>query len=320
MSQAAGLLLDGALAAGVVVLSALALFARQRVASVVFFLALGLVLALVWARLGAPDVALAEAAIGAGLTGALLLDAVRRRPRSIAPAEAAEPAGPGWPRTAVALVGVALVVPAAVLLWEAVATLGRTSGLGAAVREALPGTGVEHPVTAVLLDLRSYDTLLEVAVLLVAALAVLALHPRDELADVPLPPRAEPVLSGLVNVAVPVGVVLSGWLLVLGAIAPGGAFQAGALLAGTLVLLRLTGHRSPAPGDRSLRLLLVAGTSVFLAVAFGTALFGAGLLDLDPAWAKTSILIVEIALAISIADTLAALYVGNQQGSKEALR
>jgi uncharacterized MnhB-related membrane protein len=33
-------------------------------------------MALAWARLGAPDIALAEAAIGAGLTGALLLDAV----------------------------------------------------------------------------------------------------------------------------------------------------------------------------------------------------------------------------------------------------
>jgi len=42
---------------------------------VVLFIAFGLVLALVWARLAAPDVALAEAAIGAGLTGALLLDA-----------------------------------------------------------------------------------------------------------------------------------------------------------------------------------------------------------------------------------------------------
>ena len=40
---------------------------------VVLFIAFGLVLALTWVRLDAPDVALAEAAIGAGLTGALLL-------------------------------------------------------------------------------------------------------------------------------------------------------------------------------------------------------------------------------------------------------
>ncbi|MBA3059465.1 MAG: DUF4040 domain-containing protein [Gammaproteobacteria bacterium] len=42
--------------------------------AIVLFIAFGLLLALVWARLSAPDIGLAEAAIGAGLTGALLLD------------------------------------------------------------------------------------------------------------------------------------------------------------------------------------------------------------------------------------------------------
>jgi uncharacterized MnhB-related membrane protein len=44
--------------------------------SVVLFIVFGLLMALAWVRLEAPDIALAEAAIGAGLTGALLLDAV----------------------------------------------------------------------------------------------------------------------------------------------------------------------------------------------------------------------------------------------------
>ena len=44
--------------------------------AVVLFIVYGLFMALAWARLDAPDIALAEAAIGAGLTGALLLDAV----------------------------------------------------------------------------------------------------------------------------------------------------------------------------------------------------------------------------------------------------
>lgn len=44
--------------------------------AVILFIAFGLLLSLAWARLAAPDIALAEAAIGAGLTGALLLDAI----------------------------------------------------------------------------------------------------------------------------------------------------------------------------------------------------------------------------------------------------
>jgi energy-converting hydrogenase B subunit D len=44
--------------------------------AVVLFIVFGLTMTLAWVRLQAPDVALAEAAIGAGLTGALLLDAL----------------------------------------------------------------------------------------------------------------------------------------------------------------------------------------------------------------------------------------------------
>jgi uncharacterized MnhB-related membrane protein len=76
-----GLVLDLVLVTAVLVSAGLALFVPGRVASVMMFLVFGLVLAVVWARLGAPDVALAEAAIAAGVTGALLLDAVTERPR-----------------------------------------------------------------------------------------------------------------------------------------------------------------------------------------------------------------------------------------------
>ncbi len=46
--------------------------------AIVLFIAFGLLMALAWVRLDAPDIALAEAAIGAGLTGALLLAALAR--------------------------------------------------------------------------------------------------------------------------------------------------------------------------------------------------------------------------------------------------
>jgi uncharacterized MnhB-related membrane protein len=48
----------------------------------VLFITFGLLMALAWVRLDAPDVALAEAAIGAGLTGALLLAAIARLKQS----------------------------------------------------------------------------------------------------------------------------------------------------------------------------------------------------------------------------------------------
>ena len=55
---------------------------RDLLRSVVQFIIMGLLIAVAWVRLGAPDVALAEAAVGSGLTGALILSAyVRKRQR-----------------------------------------------------------------------------------------------------------------------------------------------------------------------------------------------------------------------------------------------
>ena len=73
-----------------------ALSSRDLFRAIVLFIAFGLVLSMAWARLGAPDVALAEAAIGAGLTGALLLATwgrLRRRRSSKEQSQARPPDG-----------------------------------------------------------------------------------------------------------------------------------------------------------------------------------------------------------------------------------
>lgn len=60
---------------------------RDLFRAVIKFIVLGLLLAVAWVRLRAPDVALAEAAVGSGLTGALILSALvrmRRREQAVA--------------------------------------------------------------------------------------------------------------------------------------------------------------------------------------------------------------------------------------------
>ena len=52
--------------------------ARETFAAVAGFIAYGLLLTLAWVGLSAVDVAMTEAAIGAGLTGALLIGAASR--------------------------------------------------------------------------------------------------------------------------------------------------------------------------------------------------------------------------------------------------
>ena len=69
---------DGLLATTLLWLAGRALASPDLFRAVVLFIAFGLVLSLIWVRLDAPDIALAEAGIGAGLTGALLLSALAR--------------------------------------------------------------------------------------------------------------------------------------------------------------------------------------------------------------------------------------------------
>lgn len=67
------ILLSFALATALLFLAVATLHSASDDRAVIAFLLFGLVTALAWAWLDAPDVALAEAAIGAGATGALLL-------------------------------------------------------------------------------------------------------------------------------------------------------------------------------------------------------------------------------------------------------
>lgn len=84
------LLFDVVLLITLLALALAAVLSPEPRRAVMLFIAFGLWLSLVWARLSAPDVALAEAAIGAGIGGALMLAAARRAARR-QPADDGEP-------------------------------------------------------------------------------------------------------------------------------------------------------------------------------------------------------------------------------------
>ena len=73
-----GIVFDGLLALGLLVLAWSLLRSPDLFKAIVLFVGFGLIMSLAWVRLKAVDIALAEAAIGAGLTGALFLSALSR--------------------------------------------------------------------------------------------------------------------------------------------------------------------------------------------------------------------------------------------------
>lgn len=300
----------------------------------IFFIAFGLSMTLAWARLSAPDVALAEAAIGAGLLGVLLLDSLRvfvprararkttsrsnprtrsgSKPRSH---RRSRPRGPNrTPRWIVPLT-LATGVALAVVLTLAIVRMPDGGGLTAAAGGAMPDSGVEHPVTAVLLNFRGYDTWLEIGVLLLAMLGLFAIRGQapsavaaDRAADRANPP--DPLLDRLTRALVPLLVLASGYLLWLGKFAPGGAFQAGVVLGAAVILLRLGGFAVLEQlSSRVWRAALLLGFTAFLIHGGGALLAGRAFLEYPPALAGHLILVLEALAAFSIAFTLAGFFI-----------
>lgn len=181
--------------------------------------------------------------------------------------------------------------------------------------DALSASGVTNPVTAVLLNYRGYDTLLEIAVLLLAVVAVWALRGAPAGGEAGAAER--PLLASLVRLIAPVAVVVAGYFLWIGSFAPGGAFQAGAVLGGLGVLALLAGLvRGDALDGPGMRAALAMGLLVFVAASAAAMARTGGLLAYPPGEGGTWILVIEAAATVSIGCTLAALFLGGRPGAR----
>jgi multisubunit Na+/H+ antiporter MnhB subunit len=196
------------------------------------------------------------------------------------------------------------------VLATAVLDLGEDpTGLTSNVMERIGDSGVDHPPTAVLLNFRAYDTWLEVAVLLLAAWGALALRQATRLPEESAARSPGPVLDWLVRMLIPLAIVVGIYLLWRGTDAPGGAFQAGAVIGAALVLLRLSGYRSVGLLDAVwLRGSLLAGFAGFMLIA--TVLFIAGwpFLEYPPNHAGLLIVIIELLITWTVAVSFVALF------------
>ena len=128
-------------------------------------------------------------------------------------------------------------------------------------------------------------------------------------------PAPGPVLDALARLLVPLLILVAGYLLWVGAHAPGGAFQAGSVLAAAGVLLLLAGWRPEARfAGLPLRLVLVVGLATFVAVGMASMALGGRLLEYPPPLAAALILLIEAMATLSIGVTLAALFLGGRPG------
>jgi uncharacterized MnhB-related membrane protein len=297
------------LAVLVLALAVFTVVARDTFTAAVGFVVFGLLLALVWVQLHGVDVALTEAALGSGLTGALFLSAATRLRKTERPASQERPGlmahtvaalCAGCVSGALGVAVLALPYPAPTLAHETAANIGATN--------------VGNPLTAVLLAFRAMDTLLEAIVILFALVGIWSLAPDPAWGGRPGPLyRAAPhgPLVFLARALPPVGIIVGVYIFWIGADQPGGKFQGAALLAAMWLLTIFAGLGDTPRTDRStLRLALVAGPVVFMLVGAAGVVTAGAFLAYPDGLAKPLIVLVEWALFPSLALALALIVAG----------
>jgi multisubunit Na+/H+ antiporter MnhB subunit len=176
---------------------------------------------------------------------------------------------------------------------------------------ATPASGLQHPVTAVLLAFRAYDTLLEMAVVLLAVRAGAAREPVAPFAG----DHTDPMTGSLLRMLVPLIIVVSAVLLWAGTKQPGGAFAAGALAAGAGVALRLGGRWTAPMVDWRWRALQSGGLAVFIVLGAAPLLAQRPWLSAPANWPAGFVLAIEVALTVSIAAGLVSLFSSSPPGA-----
>jgi len=280
-----------------------------------------LLLASVFFLLDAADVALTEAAVGAGISTVLLLGALTLTPsREVAP----PPANRIIPLVVVSITTLAVIYgtfdkprfadpEAPVHQHVAPWYLEKT-------REAID---IPNVVTAVLGSFRGYDTLGEVFVVFTAGVGVLFLlgryhgphaHRRSG-EPVGLRHYLIPRLAG--RMLIPFIILFGLYVQFHGEHGPGGGFQAGAIIAASIMLYALLEgeHRALQVLSRRLLTFLIAiGALLYGAVGVAGILLGGNFLDYsvlmsDPvAGQHIGLLLIELGVGITVTGVLLSIF------------
>ncbi|HEU0223924.1 MAG TPA: DUF4040 domain-containing protein [Steroidobacteraceae bacterium] len=278
-----------------------------------------LLMAATFFLLDAADVALTEAAIGAGMSTILFLGALAL----IGEHEARRRRRPWLPLAVIGLTAFTLIYatfdkprlgdPAApvhqhVAPWY----LEQTPEL----------MGMSNVVTAVLAGFRAYDTLGEVLVILTAGFGVLLILAERRAGGRPDRPPAVGLRHHLIprvvgQLLIPFIVLFGLYLQFHGEFGPGGGFQAGAIIAVGIVLHALlegeAAGRAILP-TRVLTGLMAGGAFLFAAVGIAGMLLGGEFLDYsgfsaDPvAGQQLGVHLVEAGVGITVTGTLVAAF------------
>jgi multicomponent K+:H+ antiporter subunit A len=249
---------------------------RRRLLALTVIGAVGLVVALVFVYLSAPDLALTQLLVEVA-TVILMMLALNWLPQESPPERSTAR------RALHATVAAAAGLGAAAVVWL-VLTQPFDSISPYFLRTAVPLGGGANAVNVIIVDYRGFDTLGEITVLGIAALVIAALlHGRrpppmpSEVWTAPTERSAHPLMLKLVTrLLLPLAVLVALHLFLRGHNLPGGGFIAGLVLAIALVLLSLA-HGEQWVNERlrtDFRHWIAAGLLIAAATGVGSWMLG----------------------------------------------
>jgi multicomponent Na+:H+ antiporter subunit B len=267
--------------------------------------------------LDATDVAMTEAAVGAGMSTLFMLVTLS----IVGQKEQVRPRRAWLALVVVTITGAVLAyglldLP---LLGEADAPAhGRVAQYY--LRQTAIDTDIPNVVTAVLASYRGYDTLGETAVIFIAGLGVLALlglRPRkSSQAAGDQPTAGHTVLRVVGKILLPMILLFALYVQAHGDFSPGGGFQAGVIFAtGFAVYALVFGARRArrAVPDAWVERGIALGLLVYGGVGIATLWFGGNFLDYDVLAASgvagqhLGILVIELGVGLTVASVLVSI-------------
>ena len=276
-------------------------FHRQRFTALLMLSVVGLVVAMVFARFSAPDLALTQLVVEV-VTILLMLLVVYFLPVK-APAESSS-----LLHLRDFIIAASCAVLMAVLTF-AVLTRPYQSIADFFLANSVTGGGGTNVVNVILVDFRGFDTLGEISVLAITAIATVALlkglylpHARVDNQGRAWSTEVYPMMLGvLARLVLPLALLVSVFMFLRGHNEPGGGFIAGLITAVALILLQVAYGQRWVQTRMGVRFPNIAASGVLIATATGLASMLLGYPFLTSAFSHVNVpFIGEIELASAI--------------------
>lgn len=247
-----------------VVCAICACLSKKLINTIVIFTSYSLVMAIVWIMLESPDLAITEAAVGAGISSILFFVALKKihafeRKREQEKTKDIKDVEEHFEMklfskmykfsAVVVCLGIMIILTAAVSQLPGFGSTDLMTEGDVAytyLTEAMYNTGAVNIVTGIILDYRAFDTLGESFVLFVSVMCVVALlrvdthsdslsMPSDE-DDRVYEPKNDLISQKAAKILVPIVFLYGIYVIMNGHLSPGGGFSGGAIIGAGLIL------------------------------------------------------------------------------------